>query len=314
MKKFIWFLSVICFVFFSFTDVDASTTIYNRNERANLGVNKKWVIDYNKKNNVLNTPLVDASEKIYDFANILTDEEESKLFQLIQQFIKEAKMDLVIFTVDVPYGVDLNNEEYATDFYDYNDFGMDFEKYDGVLIFRNAYSSDPFYNIYTFGDAQLYFPFERCEEILDSIYPYFSTHNYMPGYERSIYMLEKFYRSGVPSQYKHYYVDDMGYVQKKYVYPIIIIPISMLFSGIIVAFFVGKNKMIKRATKADTYLDSKSIGFSERRDEFIRSHTTHYTMPSSSSGSSSGGGFSSGGISRSGSSGGGHGGGGGRHG
>ena len=309
MRKFIYSLLIICTFFFSGIDVYASTTTYDRNEKSNLGVNKKWTIDDSNRANVLNTPLVDATEKIYDYSDILTDSEESILYDKIQEFIKETKMDLVFVTVNMPYYSDSENEEYAADFYDYNDFGIDFEGYDGVLLLRNTYSSNPYYNIYTFGDSQLYFPFERCESILDSIYSNFSTHNYMPGYERVISSLTSYYDSGIPYEYRNYYIDDMGYMKKGYSYPLIIIPISIGITAIVISILISKNKMVKKATKAEEYLDSKSIGYSERRDEFIRSYTTHYTVSSSSGGSRSGGGGS-----RSGSSGGGHGGGGGRHG
>ena len=65
--------------------------------------------------------------------------------------------------------------------------------------------------------------------------------------------------------------------------------------------------MIVKATNADIYLDMSLINFTKRKDKFINSRTTSYTV-SSSSGSHSGGGSSSG------SSGGGHSSGGGRHG
>ncbi len=52
-------------------------------------------------------------------------------------------------------------------------FGLDDEYYSGVLLLRNTYESNPYFNIYTFGEAQLYFTYERLENVLDDIYPYF---------------------------------------------------------------------------------------------------------------------------------------------
>ena len=63
--------------------------------------------------------------------------------------------------------------------------------------------------------------------------------------------------------------------------------------------------MIRKATSASAYLNKDSVNYTQHVDQFINSHTTHYTVSSSSGG---GGGFSSG------SSGGGHSSGGGRHG
>ena len=41
----------------------------------NYGVNKHWEITDSNKDNILRTPYVDASKKIYDYSNILTEEE-----------------------------------------------------------------------------------------------------------------------------------------------------------------------------------------------------------------------------------------------
>ena len=70
---------------------------------------------------------------------------------------------------------------------------------------------------------------------------------------------------------------------------------------------IKKNKMVKKQYQAEQYLSKESINITNRKDIFIRSHTTSYTESSSSG---SGGGSSS----HSGSSGGGHSSGGGRHG
>ncbi len=150
--------------------VEASTNVIDRNTQNNYGVNKKWQINDKNKNNVLKTPLVKADEKIYDFANILTDEEEQRLYEKIKDFIDDSNMDLVILTYNFSYTQDKQNDDYGADFYDYNDFGIDFEHYSGVLLLRNAYNADPYFNMLTFGEAKLYFDYQRCENILDSIY------------------------------------------------------------------------------------------------------------------------------------------------
>ena len=57
----------------------ASTDTLDRNNLDNYGVNKHWDIVDSNLDNVLNTKLVDASEKIYDFSELLTEEEEKEL-------------------------------------------------------------------------------------------------------------------------------------------------------------------------------------------------------------------------------------------
>lgn len=290
--------------------VNKNTEGFERNENNNYGVNKKWEITSNRLNYILNTPYVDASLKIYDYSNIFTDEEEKELKILIDDFISKTNMDMVIVSDDIEYRYDSKNEEYAADFYDYNDFGINNTLYDGVILFRNTYENDPYFNVYTFGNAQLYFPYERCENMLDDIYPYYSSHDYMNGSKLFISDFLNYYNSGIPKDYKYYYVDEMGYLQKNFKPPFMLCGLlSAIITAITITIMAKKNKMVKIAKEANDYIDKNSINYKRRENLLINSFTTHHRISSDSS-SGGGGGFSS----HSGSSGGGHGGGGGRHG
>ncbi len=292
--------------------VDASTNTYERNEENNYGVNKKWKMNGERKNKALKTPYVNAEEKIYDFSDILTDSEEEELYKLMTNFINHTEMDIVFVSDNVPYTSEYVNEDYAADFYDYNDFGLNFDIYSGVIIFRNTYENDPYYGLYTFGNAQLYFNHDRTERALDNMYYNFKNGYYLAGMTKLINELTSYYDSGVAD--KNLYVDDMGYVREKDSSKLargllLGIPVSGIITLIVMLILVAKNKMIKMAYNAQEYGIRNSLKFSDKRDVFITSHTTSYTH-SSSSGGGGGGGHSS---SHSGSSGGGHGGGG-RHG
>lgn len=307
MKKSIYLLLFsILFLCLSF-NVNASTVTYERKKNNNYGVNKKWIINDSNMSNVMQTPLVDASEKIYDYADILTEDEEEDLLKLITKFHKKYKTEVIILTVKESYYSDSKNETIASDFYDYNDFGIDTPKYDGILIYRNAYEVDPYYDLYTFGDAQLYFDQYRYDQVLDDVYNLLHSGEYYEGFSMFFTYFENYYKDGIAK--KNYYVDDMGYLKKKYVPPILIATlISGVITFIVVIILVKKNKMVVRATNADIYLDMSSIKYSRRDNVFVNSRTTSYTVSSSSGGSGGGGG------SHSGSSGGGHSSGGGRHG
>ena len=309
MKKKILHILLVITVLFIGISVKAKPITLDRTESNNYGVNKKWEITEKNKKNVLETPYVDASEKIYDFSDALTDSEEEELKELIDDFIKKTKMDMVIVIPNFPYTNDKENEDYAADFYDYNDFGLDIDKYSGVIFLRNTYESDPYFNIYTFGDAQIYFSYNRLENILDSIYPDIKSKNYKEGFTSFINQMISYYNKGIPNEMRDYYVDEMGYLKKdRHFHPawFLYIIISTAITGIIMAILIGKNKMVKKATTAGEYLEKGSVNINNRKDVFIRSHTSSYTTSSSSGG----GGFGSSG----GSSGGGHSGGGGRHG
>ena len=298
---------VILIAFFlGISGINASTNTTPRTE-SDLGVNKKWNITEKNIENVKRTPRVDASEKIYDFGEILTEEEEKKLYESIEKYIEHTNMDMVILTVDMAYTLDSENEDYAVDFYDYNDFGIDFDKYSGIIILRNKYENNPYFNIYTFGNAQLYYDYYTCESILDDIYSEIKSKQYLSGFEHFISLSTTYFDRG-PDE--NHYIDDDGYIHSNpptYHLPLgvatIISGISTLITMIVL---VKKNKMVKKETAANVYIDRNSVRYNNVVDQFLHSHTSSYTVSSSSGGG--------GGGSHSGSSGGGHGGGGGRHG
>lgn len=304
---------IICLFIVFFTGItisNASTQTFDRQQLNNYGVNKKWNINSNNLSNVLNTYKVDASEKIYDYSDILTDEEEKELYDKINKFISKTNIDMVFVSVDLPYYSDKTNEDFAADFYDYNDFGMDFKNYSGVLLLRNTYEKDPYFNIYTFGDAQLYFSYNRLERTLDYIYSDFHSGYYYDGIDTFINRMTSYYNSGIPNEMKGYKVNEDGYLYKIYRVPFIpVILISGIITLISTLIMVHKNKMVFTAKKATEYLDKSTINYTNKQDNFITSHTSSYVMSSSSGGSGGGSSHSSGG-----SSGGGHSSGGGRHG
>lgn len=313
MKKILCLL-VLMILFASCPIYANDVETYERIQEENYGVKKHWTINEENINNVLRTPLVDSSKKIYDFANILTKYEEDELYKEIKKFNDKTNMDMIILTVDFDYFYDSENEDYAADFYDYNDFGIDFENNSGVLLLRNINETDPYFNIYTFGNCQLYFTYERLEDTLDNIYYDLKNKNYPDGFNEFISEMTNYYNKGIPNKFKYSYVNEDGYLiyVKKYQPPIIIaLIISSIITLIVITVLKSKNKMIKIATNASDYLDRKSINYIERYENRISSHTTSHLIETSSSSSSGGGSHFS---SSSGSSGGGHSSGGGRHG
>lgn len=313
MKKIFRCLFILVLASFSVINVYASTNTYDRNELENYGIKKN--IDVNSKMNyIMKTKAVNADEKVYDFADLLTDDEEQLLKTRIDKFIEDNNMDMVIVTDSFTYYNDKENEAYADNFYDYNDFGINYEHNTGVLLLRNANPSDPYYHMSTSGDAQLYLNDSRVDSILDNIYDDIHEGRYLDGFIRFVNETDNYIKLGMPSSAENYYVDDDGNMHRlkgKYHPPLAVAGLAgLIVTGIVIGIMVSKNKMIKKATRAEEYIDKESINITNRQDTFIRSHTSSYTVSSSSGGHSSGGGGHS---FHSGSSGFSHGGGG-RHG
>ena len=212
MKKF--YFIIICL--FSFVlPVLATPTTYERNENNHYGVNKKWSINDNNLEKILKTPYVNADERIYDFANILDYQTINSLNLLIEDFEKETGFTFVFISTNNYYVNDIDHENYAVDFYDYNDFGINDDHYSGVLLYRNATSLSPYYALYTFGDAQLYFDNQRINEILDSVYNDFILKNYSQGIDTIFKKLNSYYDKGIDSRLKDSYINDMGHLVYK---------------------------------------------------------------------------------------------------
>ncbi len=334
MKKILKVLSIIALLCTNTIMVYALPTTYERETLENYGVKKDWKINESNKQNVLNTPAVDASEKLYDFSDVLTDEDEQTIKERINEFIEKTKMDMVIVLDKISYPdkvknscynedtadqyEDEINETYGSDFYDYNDFGMEFENNSGVLLLRNT-EKDPcwdamYYDMYTFGNTQLYFNQYRYDDILDGIFNNLKSENYVAGFIDFIDRTERYILSGKPNDMNNYYVDEFGYLQQYP--PVYTIPwagsaaVAGIITLIVMIILIKRNKMVMKATQATEYLNKGSVNISNRKDVFIHSHTSSYTVSSDSGGGGGGGGHSS----HSGSSGGGHSSGGGRHG
>jgi len=310
MKKYFKLLLIIILTLTITIPVNAEVKTEDRNTLNNLGVNKKWKITENNKDNVLRTPKVDASEKIYDFENVLTEEEKTKLKQEIDSYMEKTGFELIIVIKNLPYYDDKENEDYAADFYDYNDFALELKGYSGTLLFRNTYEQNPYYDLYMFGETQLYYQGEgRNDAILDTIYNDLHNGNYYEGFSLYISMLNNYYDKGICNDLKNYTLDENGFLQKQFTIHYIFISLFTLLLSFITMFTMkSKNKMIHKAVDANDYLDKASTVYKEKTDNLISTHTTHHIITSSSSGG--GGGFHSSG----GSSGGGHSSGGGRHG
>ena len=89
----------------------------------------------------LKTPYVDTSMKVYDAAGLLTKDELTEVREHAHYFVDKYNFDMVIVTINQnnkrPGDGNIATENYAMDFYEYNDFGKGAqtkEGYDGVIL------------------------------------------------------------------------------------------------------------------------------------------------------------------------------------
>lgn len=274
--------------------VYASTNTYSRTT-TDLKVPKKIKYKSSMEHNVLLTPSVNANEKIYDFAELLTEEEEKQLYDKVKEFIANTNLDLAIVTINT--NVKDSTQEYADDFYDYNDFSIN------GLAFVIDMQNRIFY-ISTAGKAMLYYNDYRIEYILSALDQEMYNHEYFNACNTLISQLTEYYNHGFSDNADKYVViGTQIYRKTPYLLLSIIAVVSATIGTLILAL---RNKKIKLATNSNDYFDNKSFEITKDTKEFISSNTSRVYIPPADSG----GGGSSGGGFHSGSSGASHGGGG----
>lgn len=287
MKKKIFSLIIIFLCVFSIINVNASTNTRERTEDNLLVPDYITVNDYNI-NNVLSTPSVDASEKVYDFADLYNDEEELEIYNKISEFITSTDMDMAVVTIDV------NDKHsamvYADDFYDYNEFGIG-ESHSGLLFLVDMDTREIYMS--TSGDAISIYTDSRIDNILDSIFSYFSSKSYAYGTERFIDLALSYSKIN-SSDDSGYRITDNGELVRDYrgVYSVFIIALVVTIISLLV--MASMNKMVHKANSAVSYLKKGTKNVTKINEVFLGSHVSKVRIDtdSGSIGGSHGGGSS----------------------
>ena len=245
----------------------------------NLGISDDIEQTRTVINAALKTPKVDASEKIYDFADLFEDYEEELLYDSVMDFISEHNMDMAIVTIDD------NNKyaamKYADDFYDYNDFGIGSD-HTGVLFLIDMDTREMW--ISTTGKAISMYTDARIDNILDECYYYISDEKYYFTANAFISEANRYANKGIPSGTE---------VEMEFEFiPVVFTGgfFCFIFSLIFILFNKAKHTTIHKATEAGHYLVKNSFVVTDSKDVFVSTHTNKIYDPPSSS--SSGGGSS----------------------
>ena len=224
-----------------------------------------------------NTHAFNTSLKVYDYAQILTTEEEQNLKRNIELYIANHNMDMAIVTVK--YHSKSSTMAYADDFYNYNGFGIG-SNFDGVIFVLDFtfWGNGDIWMSATGKAIDVYTDY-RIDSILDSVV----VKNNWGHYEMLNTFIEKtnyYAKEGIP-------VYDSTLEERKTAWQGIII-FSLIIPSTIILILVLKNKMVKKSTTANIYLLKDSVVINKRSDRFITTHTTSVRInDSSSSGGSS---------------------------
>lgn len=246
MKKIKTILFILISILFFDCTVFASTKTNVRTE-SNYLVPSDVIVTESVRNNILNTPAVNASEKIYDFAEVLSADEEKQLYKKIDKFVKQSNMDLVIITIKNNNKSD--SGQYAHDFYNYNDFGND-----GVLLLIDLDRK----GVYMVKEGAAYdlFPNERMKPILKNVYKNVVESNYYNACNGFITSVSDFIYIGLDDDV---FIDDEGNVVKNKLTNILIAgSVACVITLIIIMFMINASKNKRIIVTPKNYLNEQS--------------------------------------------------------
>ena len=231
-----------------------------------------------------------TEERVFDYGDVLTDQEEDKLRSLIARREAQTGCDIVLVTLqgslkeyarEIEPGVDYAEfvRVYAEQFYEENHFGYDQSNGDGILLVDNWYREDDGH-IYTWlcttGKVKEKYSDAAVDHILDNVYRYVERNPYR-AYRTYI---NDFYHDMLGIQVFHLYVPDS-------------VPwIIGLTAAVLFAICNRRSKRGARTTTAVTYVAGARPQFRVKEDRFLRKSVVTRKIETSSShgGGRSGGG------------------------
>lgn len=215
-----------------------------------------------------NTPVVDATKKIYDYANLITKDEEEVLYNKVQEFINKYDMDMAIVTINS--NPKSSSMAYADDFYDYNNFGKGTNK-TGLLFLIDMQNRNMW--ISTTGDAINIYTDSRINTILDYTYDKISNEDYNGCAEQFIDKASYFANKGLTGGSKVVTVPKM-------------ICNSLIFAGLVTIVFIciglATHRKPKKKKEASNYI-TQPLKLSNKLDTFLDKHVSKVKIETSSS-------------------------------
>ena len=236
------------------------------------------------------------TERVFDYADVLTSEEEDKLRELIAETEPQIGCDIVLVTIDDSnLASDYYMMNYADDFYDDAMFGWNEPWGDGALYLDNwgrdaqgyAYSW-----FSTSGKVEYKYTTEMINSLIDAVCEDVNDDPY-GAYVTYVKTLKRDMSSNVK-------------VPIPWTGP----PLAGLIAAAVFIFANLPTKAGQVTTGKQTYVKNEDVKMLNQEDTFLSKSVTHVKISTSSGGSGGGGGGGGHHVSSGGHS---HGGGGGRH-
>ena len=214
------------------------------------------------------------TERLADFADLLDDGQKEELEAKLDQVSEDYGCDVVVVTEETLDGA--VPQDYADDFFDYNDYGMGDDK-SGILFMLTM--SERKWAISTHGEAISIFTDAGQEYITDNIVSYFSDGDYYEGFIIQAQSGEPYDVENLPEETIPFYMIFL-----------ISLVVGFVIALIVTGVMRSRMKTVHMKPDAADYMKDGSLHINRSRDIFLYHQVTRTAKPKEES---SGGGGSS---------------------
>lgn len=222
-----------------------------------------------------------GKKSVIDDAGLIKASDEKKLDKKIKN-IQKDKFDVVILTVKSLDGK--SAQDYADDYYDNNDYGLDNEK-SGVLFLVSK--GDRKYHISTKGAGIKAFTDYGIGRIKEEIKPYLSDGDYFDACDEFLNITKDFvkaYKEGTPYDTDNPYNEEIDYV----ILEVIALVIAFVIALISVGIMRLRMNTAKPKGTAMEYIKKGSFKLTSEKDIFMYSTVTKTAKPKDNDNSAGG--------------------------
>ena len=219
-----------------------------------------------------------GKKSVIDDAGLIKASDEKELDKKIKN-IQKDKFDVVILTVKSLDGK--SAQDYADDYYDNNDYGLDNEK-SGVLFLVSK--GDRKYHISTKGAGIKAFTDYGIGRIKEEIKPYLSDGDYFNACDEFLKDFVKAYKDGTPYDTDNPYNEEIDYV----ILEVIALVIAFVIALISVGIMRLRMNTAKPKGTAMEYIKKGSFKLTSEKDIFMYSTVTKTAKPKDNDNSAGG--------------------------
>ncbi len=215
----------------------------------------------------------EGQNQLLDYADILTEDEETALLELLTQIKNSEGYDIAVVTVKSLDGK--SKEAYSDDFYDYNGYGVGSDS-SGILLLISMDPHNRGFHFTTYGRPDDNITEEEVEYILDDIYTPISNGNYYDACIAFAYSAEQ-------------YISQSSEDDNIFANILISLVIGFILAFITVTVMKGKLKSVRLSDNASQYIVQNSLKLTARSDIYLYKTLNRTPIPRNNSSNGGGG-------------------------